>query len=97
MENRMSAHKLTIEIRHAAAERAATGGNTDSVDTPPAAPANTKHPVAKPPMHGTEKPNKNLGASEPTPPYAKENIGDKAFQAAEAAAMKKMHTALTKK
>lgn len=92
----MSAHKLTIEIRHAAAERA-TAGNTHSVETPPSMPANTNTPEPKPPMHGTEKPNKNLGASEPTPPYAKENIGDKAFQAAEAAAMKKMHTALTKK
>jgi len=93
----MSDHKLTIEIRHAAAERASVGGNTASVADAPHAPADTKKTVSKPPMHGTEKANANKGAAEPTPPFAKQSINDTHWQAAETAAIKKMHTALTKK
>lgn len=85
------ANKLVIEIRHAAAARAATDGNTDSVAPAPAAPPDVK---TKPDAPVPSKPNKNKGAQEPTPPYAKENVGDQQWQAAEAAAMKKMHTAL---
>lgn len=79
------ANKLVIEIRHAAAAKAATGGNTESVAPAPEAPADT---VKKPPAPAKSAPNENKPASEPKPATAQEQL-TRTWSKAQLAARKK--------
>jgi hypothetical protein len=65
------ASNVLIEIRHAAAAKASTGGNVDSNADAPKAPANT---VKAPPSAARPTANENKPSSEPKPATAQEQL-----------------------
>lgn len=78
-------NRLIIEIRHAAAAKAAADGNVESVGHAPPVPPDT---VKAPPAPAPSKPDRNRKPPEPKPPTAQQQMSH-TWSKAEAAAMAK--------